>query len=102
MCSSDLASSRLFSSMAAGPFVYFAHSYYLPRSIASDQPTGGQPLAAALADYGGEFVAAIESANIFGTQFHPEKSGNLGLKVVASFAAICGEVSAERGGSDAR
>jgi imidazole glycerol phosphate synthase glutamine amidotransferase subunit len=96
------ASSRLFSSLAAGPFVYFAHSYYLPRAIACDQPAMGQPLAAALADYGGEFVAAIESANIFGTQFHPEKSGNLGLKVVASFAAICGEASAEQGGGDAR
>jgi imidazole glycerol phosphate synthase glutamine amidotransferase subunit len=88
--------SRLFAGMAANPFVYFAHSYYLTRETASDQPTAAQPLAAAVADYGGEFVAAIESSNIFGTQFHPEKSGNLGLKVVANFAALCGE-----GGDDA-
>lgn len=93
--------SRLFAGMAAGPFVYFAHSYYLPRTIASDQPAASEPLAAAVADYGGEFVAAIESPNIFGTQFHPEKSGNLGLKVVANFAAICGEKATSEGGGDA-
>lgn len=93
--------SRLFASLSANPFVYFAHSYYLPRTIAADQPAAGQPLAAAVADYGGEFVAAIESANIFGTQFHPEKSGNLGLQVVAGFASICGEASSDAGGRDA-
>jgi imidazole glycerol phosphate synthase glutamine amidotransferase subunit len=95
------AASRLFNGMAAGPFVYFAHSYYLPRAIASDAPTPGEPLAAAVADYGGEFVAAIEEQNIFGTQFHPEKSGNLGLKVMANFAKLCGLSTPSEGGSDA-
>lgn len=94
------ASSRLFAGMAPGPFVYFAHSYYLPREVASDSPSDspgdGQPLAAAVADYGGEFVVAIESGNIFGTQFHPEKSGNLGLQVVGNFAALCASASAEQ------
>ena len=80
--------SRLFGNMVPGPLVYFAHSYYLPREMAADQPAAGKPLAAAVADYGGEFVAAIESRNVFGTQFHPEKSGNLGLQVVANFVEI--------------
>ena len=82
--------SRLFAKMAEGPFVYFAHSYYLPREIGVDEPSAARPLAAAVANYGGEFVAAIESRNIYGTQFHPEKSGNLGLQVVASFAELSG------------
>lgn len=86
-------SSRLFANMAAGPFVYFAHSYYLPRDAAADQPSAARAVTAAVADYGGEFVAAIESRNIFGTQFHPEKSGNLGLKVVANFAEISATAS---------
>lgn len=94
--------SRLFAGMQAGPFVYFAHSYYLPREIASDYPAQETPLAAAVADYGGEFVAAIESGNIFGTQFHPEKSGSLGLQVVANFAALCAAGGVASGGSDAR
>lgn len=89
------AASRLFAKMAAGPFVYFAHSYYLPREIAGDQPSTAQPLAAAVADYGGEFVAAIESRNTYGTQFHPEKSGNLGLQVVAAFAELSSTASAD-------
>jgi imidazole glycerol phosphate synthase glutamine amidotransferase subunit len=79
------AGSRLFQGIVASPFVYFAHSYYLPVGNRSTE------MAAALCDYGQPFVAAIERENILGVQFHPEKSGALGLQVVANFAAICGE-----------
>ncbi len=85
--------SRLFAGMTPQPFVYFAHSYYLPQELASSSPAVGQPLAAAVADYGGEFIAALESGNVFGTQFHPEKSGNLGLHVVSNFAELCAQLS---------
>jgi imidazole glycerol phosphate synthase glutamine amidotransferase subunit len=80
------ASSRLFRGVGAAPFVYFAHSYYLPADEAN-----GNSAAAATCDYGQPFVAAVERDNIFGVQFHPEKSGAMGLQVVANFAALCGE-----------
>jgi imidazole glycerol phosphate synthase glutamine amidotransferase subunit len=85
------AGSRLFHGIAAAPFVYFAHSYYLPSEAAG----GNGTLAAALCDYGQPFVAAIEHENVFGVQFHPEKSGEMGLRVVANFATLCGEKPAD-------
>ena len=60
---------------------YFAHSFQfrpLDRS-----------LIAATVDYGTEVVAAIQRDNIFGVQFHPEKSQDAGLKVLSNFAEIC-------------
>ncbi|HWP84601.1 MAG TPA: imidazole glycerol phosphate synthase subunit HisH [Terriglobia bacterium] len=85
--------SRLFAGIPADPFVYFAHSYYLPAE------EGGQGLAAALCSYGLPFVAALERENVFGVQFHPEKSGAIGVEVVANFARLCGEdVRAEGAG----
>ncbi len=57
------------------PFVYFAHSYYVPENAR----------AAATCDYGLRYTAALESGNIFGVQFHPEKSGSLGLRIVRTF-----------------
>ena len=81
------ASSRLFAGINAAPFVYFAHSYYLP----VEGVNGSNSLTAARCDYGRPFVAAIERENIFGVQFHPEKSGDTGLGVVANFARLCGE-----------
>lgn len=72
--------SRLFEGVTPEPFVYFAHSYYLP---------AGDGLAArpaALSEYGSNFVAAIEDRNISGVQFHPEKSGEIGLRVLKNFS----------------
>ena len=57
------------------PFVYFANSYYAP-VVASTS---------ASSDYGGAFTAVIESANISGVQFHPEKSGPVGIAIVRNF-----------------
>ena len=72
--------SRLFEGVAAEPFVYFAHSYYLPAG------EGSSARPAALSEYGSNFVAAIEDRNINGVQFHPEKSGEIGLRVLKNFS----------------
>jgi imidazole glycerol-phosphate synthase subunit HisH len=67
--------SRLFRDMGERPYLYFAHSYYAPVI----------PQAAATCQYAEPFTAALEADNIFGVQFHPEKSGPLGLKIVKNF-----------------
>jgi glutamine amidotransferase len=60
---------------------YFVHSYQLNCFDPSD--------VLAEADYGGAFPAMIARGNIFGTQFHPEKSHRFGMKLLANFAASC-------------
>lgn len=69
--------SMLFAGLASRPYVYFVHSYYL------DAVDRG--IVAATARYGIEFDAAISSGNVFATQFHPEKSGETGLKILKNF-----------------
>ena len=70
--------SALFRGIPTGGLFYFTHSYRLE----CDDPQD----VTAMSDHGGEFVAAIERANIYGTQFHPEKSQQLGLKVFENFS----------------
>jgi imidazole glycerol phosphate synthase glutamine amidotransferase subunit len=70
--------SRLLQGLAAPPFVYFAHSYYVPETGAT----------AATCTYSVPYTAILESDNIFGVQFHPEKSGPVGLKIVRNFLEI--------------
>ena len=67
--------SRLLRGMASRPFVYFAHSYYVPEN----------PRAAATCTYEVPYTAALECGNVYGVQFHPEKSGAVGLKIVRNF-----------------
>lgn len=67
--------SKLLSGLGAEPYVYFAHSYYVPET----------PVAAATCTYTLPYTAAVEHKNIFGVQFHPEKSGPVGLKLVRNF-----------------
>jgi glutamine amidotransferase len=74
------ASSALLAGVSAGSYMYFVHSY-------AAVPMPGD--VAATTDYGGTFAAAVESGNIAGTQFHPEKSGAAGLRVYANFVAAC-------------
>ena len=65
--------------IGASPYVYFANSYYVPEATAGER-------AAALCSYAGQsFCAALESGNVFGVQFHPEKSGPLGQRIVRNF-----------------
>lgn len=70
--------SRLFRGIASSSFVYFTHSFRAP--IVNDT--------VACCEYGGEFSAAVERDHLFGVQFHPEKSGETGLKLLANFSAL--------------
>ena len=68
--------SRLLAGLGDGTRFYFGHSY-------APEPDGDA--GAAVCDYGGRFAAAVEHGNLFGTQFHPEKSGEAGLTLLANF-----------------
>lgn len=63
-------------------FFYFVHSYYLPFS------SEYTPFAVGISSYQEKFIAAVESENIFAFQFHPEKSGKKGLKILENFGRI--------------
>lgn len=69
--------SRLLHGLEAGARVYFVHSYY-PEPVDSS-------LIAATSDYGVDFCCAIEKDNVAATQFHPEKSGAIGLQILRNF-----------------
>jgi glutamine amidotransferase len=71
--------SRLLASLPESPWVYFVHSY-APEE--SDDVV-------ATCDYGGRVVAAAERGPVWGTQFHPEKSGGRGLAILSNFVAAC-------------
>jgi imidazole glycerol phosphate synthase glutamine amidotransferase subunit len=66
---------RLLEGTGDKPFVYFAHSYYAPVV----------PATAAICEYSVPYTAVLERDNIYGVQCHPEKSGELGLKIVRNF-----------------
>jgi glutamine amidotransferase len=70
--------SRLLSGIDNGSFVYYTHSYRAP---VVDQTV-------ASTEYGGPFSAAVERDNVFGVQFHPEKSGAIGLWILENFRAL--------------
>lgn len=62
-----------------GDCVYFVHSYYLD---------GGNKAVTATADYGVEVCASVQKENVFGCQFHPEKSGKVGLNILRAFCEL--------------
>jgi len=70
--------SKLFRDVSQGSLVYFTHSFFIPMNDST----------VASCEYGSGFSAAIERDNLFGVQFHPEKSGEVGLKLLANFCAI--------------
>jgi glutamine amidotransferase len=70
----------LFDGVSDGSYVYFVHSLY-------PVPTDKE-IVAAETEYGATFTSAAVSKNVFGTQFHPEKSGDIGLKILENFAKI--------------
>ncbi|MGB9692443.1 MAG: imidazole glycerol phosphate synthase subunit HisH, partial [Candidatus Sumerlaeaceae bacterium] len=72
--------SQLFGGVRDGAHVYFVHSYYV-------EPTDPK-VVAATSEYGLSFCAAIEHQNLFGVQFHPEKSQTVGLTILSNFARI--------------
>lgn len=73
----------LFEGLPDHPYVYFVHSYYLK---AKDPQ-----IVKAMAEYGVMIHASVESGNVFGCQFHPEKSGETGLHILRNFIERQGE-----------
>jgi glutamine amidotransferase len=71
---------EFFEGVADGSYVYFVHSLY---PVPADKE-----IVAAETEYGETFTSAIAIKNVFGTQFHPEKSGDVGLKILDNFAKI--------------
>lgn len=74
----DLA---LWSGMPSSPYFYFVHSY-----VCDPADTA---LTAGSTDYGGPFCSAVASGSIWGTQFHPERSGRVGLQLLHNFVNAC-------------
>jgi glutamine amidotransferase len=70
--------SRLMHGVEDGSFVYYTHSYRAP--VVSET--------VAVTDYGGGFSGAVERGNVMGVQFHPEKSGTAGMRVLRNFVEL--------------
>lgn len=77
----DREKSRLYKYTSDGEYVYFVHSYHA---------TGCPESVSARTEYGGMLTASVENArgNVFGTQYHPEKSGDTGLGILRAFCEI--------------
>ncbi|HEX9319577.1 MAG TPA: imidazole glycerol phosphate synthase subunit HisH [Nitrososphaeraceae archaeon] len=73
--------SKLLDGIKNGAWVYFVHSYHInPKN---------KSMVVATSKYGKSLHVAVEHDNIFGTQFHPEKSGAVGSRIIRNFLAIC-------------
>ncbi len=70
--------SRLLQGIPSGSYVYFTHSYRVPLLANT----------VAECEYGGRFSAVVEQDHMFGVQFHPEKSGVIGLKLLENFCSL--------------
>jgi imidazole glycerol phosphate synthase glutamine amidotransferase subunit len=73
-----LRESALLEDIGPRPYLYFAHSYYAPQIEATS----------ATCEYTVPYTAAVEWDNIYGVQFHPEKSGPLGLRIIKNFVDL--------------
>ena len=71
--------SKLFKYIKSGDFVYFVHSYYAANCENS---------VTAVCDYGAPLTASVEKDNVYGCQFHPEKSGDVGLNILRAFCEL--------------
>ena len=74
---------RLLAGLPSGSQVYFTHSYAAP---VTDE-------CIAATEHANTFSSVVERDNIFGVQFHPEKSGNAGLQIIRNFLQVCGSPS---------
>ncbi len=81
-----LADDPMLADLGDEPWVYFVHSLH---GVPDDAST-----IAATCEYGGRLNAAFRAANVFATQFHPEKSGPTGLQLLANFVGVCASVEA--------
>ncbi len=71
--------SEIFKHIGEGDYVYFVHSYY---------GTNCEDSLIATTDYGAELTAAVQKDNVYGLQFHPEKSGDVGLDILRAFCEM--------------
>ncbi|MFA4923902.1 MAG: imidazole glycerol phosphate synthase subunit HisH [Ignavibacteriaceae bacterium] len=71
--------SKLFTGIRDEEYFYFAHSFYVPENIFTISTT----------ENGIDFSASLEKDNFYGVQFHPEKSGDAGLKLLENFITLC-------------
>ena len=71
---------RLFKGLQGDPYVYFVHSYYL-RAV-------NEEIVKAVTDYSTRIHASVEKDNVFACQFHPEKSSDVGLRILKNFAEL--------------
>ncbi len=72
--------SRIFDTIPNGSYFYFVHSYY---------PDPEEDVSATVTEYGTRFTSSIQKGNIFASQFHPEKSQEIGLKLLRNFVSVC-------------
>lgn len=70
--------SPLFKDIKEGDFMYFVHSYYVPKCSEAIATTG----------YDFEYTSALQKDNFYGVQFHPEKSGTIGAQVLSNFLKL--------------
>ena len=70
----------LFRGISQGAYVYFVHSYYLEAQQ--------EAIVAASTEYGAHIHASVEAGSVFACQFHPEKSGEVGLRILKNFADL--------------
>ena len=75
----DREKSPLYKYTGEGDFVYFVHSFYAADCDES---------VTALTEYGAMLTASVQNKNVYGAQFHPEKSGNVGLGILKAFCEI--------------
>lgn len=84
--------SAMLAGLEESPWAYFVHSF-------APEPADGSGDVVATCDYGGEVVAAVERGRLWGAQFHPEKSGSVGLAMLHNFVALVTECQAGDGGA---
>ena len=77
------STARLLQGLSSGAQVYFTHSYAAPITAECVAST----------EHANSFSSVVERDNIFGVQFHPEKSGNAGLQIIRNFLQVCGSPS---------
>jgi len=79
--SANSPDNNILNGVASGSYMYFVHSYYV-------EPKDKDAILCQT-DYGGNFTSGIHKDNVYGFQFHPEKSQSIGLKIVENFIKLC-------------
>ncbi len=72
--------SRILKGIGVEPYVYFVHSYYIKPE--------DEGIVSAYTEYGARLAIAVEKDNVFATQFHPEKSGDIGMTILKNFVSL--------------